>query len=638
MEEDEVLDQDLMEYSQASREDAIPMLEGLGLKEMAQGVAGHTSSSLKENDEVILQTEHILDELSQHTEQDSIQQAQLLSRVTQSLLGVWRHAYPLKPSNDGIGPGRTAQAPAKALFLASLILQIHHPPTQGPPPRAATGLRQRTDPIPKVLLGWLERHHWPFETDFDEAFNYQPNPASHERFWDIIYNTILRGNVKDACDLLGKAELDQAATALNDGSHQKGYRGQQLHNAQKVVQRAIGVLKECPAAQSGDWNVKGSGWMVFRRKVREAMTDLQSFAEGNNADRYSDGDSNFEASHFGMSASPAKGLSVSKRSRQAESRVPWTIYQNLMYLYGQLLGTPSELTAASGDWVEATIGMATWWDGEDADVASRELTKSRRFSKSSQRHDRLVDIHPQAAYIQRLVEALVILKDGEEDDAELQIDPTDAVQVGLGCAMGNELDGLILIIRSWSPIIATAVVEVADRGGWLGRARHIGAPIDGFNKSDLMVLSYARQEGAASDHDTALSAYADLLFKHRRLQGHNADREGWQVAIEVLGRLHDEDAAEKKIGELLDQLDLRDTAEVNEAVRLCSRIGLQNHARRISEASPTGLLCSSEILTSSSAMAITSPRRHICTALRSITIHALVRLAKSKTSSTCSPR
>ncbi|KAL9053674.1 MAG: hypothetical protein Q9162_004625 [Coniocarpon cinnabarinum] len=582
MDQDEEPGQDLMQYSQASRDESLPITDSLNLLEIAKGLTTSASPSFKEPDSMILQTEEILDELAQATGQDSYEETQSLGESTQLLLEAWRQSITQELASVVFGPSLSLTPQLKALLVASLLLQIHNPPANSRFTGRAGSLRQHPDPIPKVLLDWLNRFHWPFKGDFEEVFDFQPNPACHDRFWDIVYNSTVRGDIRSACDLLRNADLAQAVTAIHDGDTDFGYEGKQLANANRAVSRAIEVLESCPGAQSNDWNVKGPEWTLFRRRVQQARNDLQSFAEGGNVDRYSRSNSNFEASHFGMDSPSNGSLSFSQRSRQAESRVPWSIYQNLVYLYGQLLGTPSEIIAASSDWLEGTLGLTAWWDGDDADLGQRDMASSRHLRRSFQRQDRLIDAHPQAAYLAKLSETLLMVK-SSDDDYELQVDPTNATQVALACVVTSEFEGLIRLVKGWSPVIASAIVEIGGRGGWLGRARPSDGMMEGFNQSDLMVLSYAQQRGLQSDHDTMLCDYASLLFSHATFQDHSTQRQGWHLAIEVLGRLHDESMAERKISELLDQMDLRDAAEVDETIRLCNNIGLLVQSRRISE-------------------------------------------------------
>ena len=573
---------DLNALSQASREDLIPYTQTLNLQEIAKGLEGPKSQTLKEDATVVLGTEKILEDLSRAMRENGSNKDHLLSFATTALLDLWKRQYPIEAENEGIGPDTADPAPPRALFIASLLLRLHHPL------RKALG-RSSADPTPKVLLDWLQVNHWPFRGDLYEVQNFKPNCASHDRYWDIIYNTTARGNLRAACELLRSADLSHAATAIDDGASEYGYSGGHLENGRKVMARAVQIVQLCPGLVSEDWNVTGGEWIMFRRRVRQADADLESFAEGTNAERYADEDTNFEAPNFGLSTPSRNPSSMSQRSRQAESRVPWSIYQNLKYFYGQLLGTTSELIAASNDWVEALVGIVAWWSGsEDGEDPEEEMGRSARLARSFQR-DRLVDTHPTLAYFRKLSTALEDLQTNPEtaEDTALQIDPTDAIQVALGCAFVGEIEGLIRLVRHWSPTIASAIVEIADMGGWLGRARPSEDMMDGFSQSDLMVLSYAKQPGHVSDYDTMLGEYAGLLATQQSFSDGNVQKPGWQLAVEVLGRLRNTEVAASKIADMLDNLEIKDSHQVEQTVSLCNRMGLHEQARKISEVSPS---------------------------------------------------
>ena len=585
MDEDDALEGQLAVQPQSSSSDFDPAGDALNLREIARGLASTATQRATEPDSLILRTEGVLDDLFRAIEQDSSEQDRLLSSATQSLITIWEEIYPSSEYERTFGPTANEPTPKKAVYLASLLLQLHHSPVPTGLPQQHGSTHRQKDPIPKVILKWLKANHYPLKSEVQEVIGTSPNPASHHRFWDVVYNITLRGNLRDAYDLLRVADLGQAATAIDDGATERGYRGKQLSSAKYVMQHAVDVVGSCPALRNDNWNVEGAEWALFRKRVKQAISDLKAFAEGDNVDRYEDTESNFEASNFGMSNRVPKDLSITLRSRQAESKVPWTIYQNLQYLYDQLLGIPSEIVAAAADWMEAAVGMVAWWNGEDEDVPDANKNSNNRsgFSRSIP-NDRYVDREPQLAYQRKLSSVVEDLQTGVygEEDVEMQIDPTDSLQVGLGCVLIGEFEGLIQIIRGWSPTIAMAVIEIAELGRWLRHNRPSQELLDDLDQGDLMVLSYAQESNSVADHDTALSDYAETLARRSNFTNEGIERQGWQIAVEVLGRLHNSDVAAKKIGECLDQLEITNLEQVNQTVALCNKLGLKEHAQKIS--------------------------------------------------------
>jgi hypothetical protein len=48
-------------------------------------------------------------------------------------------------------------------------------------------------------------------------------------------------------------------------------------------------------------------------------------------------------------------------------------------MYGILLGGATEIISFAQDWVEATIGLTAWWNGDDNDeIALGSLAMTRR--------------------------------------------------------------------------------------------------------------------------------------------------------------------------------------------------------------------------------------------------------------------
>lgn len=542
---------------------------------IARSLAQPLPHDLREDDTFILTTERIIDDLSASLRRENVRLISkdvACSSAIQELLEAWNSAAGPIQQGDRIGP--IGDMPiAKATFIASLLLPLHNAPIQTIRPGT-----QDSKPIPHILLDWLNDHHWPFRNEVEEVMTFKPNPTAHERFWDTLFSLCLHGDFEGAWQLVDAADFSYAVTAMDDGAERPGYHGTQLGNTQKVITRCLKLLEASPGLHRDDWNIKSADWTTFRKRVSQAVTDLEDFAEGDSADRFADDGLDLRGSRL--------GLSLSQRSRRAESKVPWTVYQNLKYLYGQLMGTRSELIAASADWVEAALSTVIWWDGDDDDTAGENLAASRR-TKRSPRSERLVDTQPQEAYLQKIAAVVrgFLTPPETEEDADLQVNPTDHMEVALACALCGDIEGLVNIVRGWSPVISTAVVELADISGWLGsESPSLDAAGNGFDESDLMVLSYGGRQTHSITRDEVLLQYADLLAKRQRIQGDvpSSGFEGWQLAIQVLRRANDERTSAQRISKLLDRLDFSDTTQMQFTARLCDKLDLQEEAQHLS--------------------------------------------------------
>lgn len=496
-----------------------------------------------------------------------------------------------------IGPDKNGPPFQHAIFLATLLLQIQHPPAaKGKQafamPRTARNstfstsiqsshFSQNSMALPKILLDWLDDYHHPYKKDTLNLAAHRPNPTASFNYWDILFSCALRGQISEVTKILKKSNFNAAHTASQDGQGHNGYQGIQLGNIERVINRAIQLLESCPALEDGDWNVPGSHWQIFRKRVEQALDDLANFAEGRDRDLDPMG-SAFEASNFGIQ-NPTTTLSQS--TRQAESRVPWTIYQNLKALYGILLGGSTEIISLAQDWVEAVIGLTIWWDGDDDDddfaVGSLAMTR-RSLRRSQSQRPRFVDVNSQAAYSRRLAFAFASVT---EDSAEniFQISPFNPLEVGLASIFEGNIEGVIGLLKGWSLPVASAVVEIATLGGWYESLAG-GALTNGFNESDLMVLSYGQEE-QTNQRDSLLEDYAEALFRRKIFQqARRKASEGWELAIGVLSRLGDAGQAKyRKVCELLRRIPLGSDARVDKILDICRGFGMEREAQSIAE-------------------------------------------------------
>jgi hypothetical protein len=552
---------------------------------------------LDEPDDLVLSSEDIMAGLDAKAQKQPLSELDgALANGSAQLTNLWSQFAKPSTEEGTIGPAGD-NAVAQASYVASFLLQMHHPHSAKPVQpgttsrfqRAALGQRAPTSaiPLPRALLNWLNAHHNPYPDDYDVIHMTQPAPSSNEAFWDVVYASALRGKFSRLIRLLKDARFEHAATALDDGAGQPGYRGKQLENTEDVVAHCVGILESCPALQYDDWDVKGSDWALFRQRIRQAVSELEEFAEGDDQDQGFNGSNAFAQS----TASNLKDtMSFSTASKRAESKVPWTIYENLRALYGQLLGSTDEIVLVAQDWLEACVYLTVWWDGEDEAEAAAGFSRSalRRSTAAGQR-TREVYIAPLAAYRNRLADAHAEVTTDPEDSV-FQVNTMKPLLVALASAMEDNVEGVVAILRTWSLPIAVSVVEVGALGGWLpqGKPRSRGLAEQGFSSEDLMVLSHgpaSKKPDTDIERDDILLQYADCLAERASFQtdGGSDRKEGWELAVSVLGRLDNANSAQSRIERLLVDIELNDDVRVDKVLTLCSDLGLVEQARAISE-------------------------------------------------------
>ncbi|KAI9686856.1 MAG: hypothetical protein M1822_002609 [Bathelium mastoideum] len=577
-----------------SREEAIIHEESV-IPGIAKSMAARLKApSLHELDDMILRTEDLISDIYKAASKgDSNQQWEVLQSITR-LADTWRKFATFDSIPGGIGPAKDASSLTKANYLGSLLLQIHHAPLQHAqdatiPPlnrlnRETNYADRRLErssvaaqtPVPQALLEWLNRYHNPFPNELEEVRRYEPSSTAHDSFWDIVFSSVLRGRIVEVIRLLEEADFGSAQTAIDDGYEEPGYYGRHLISVGAAINTTMELLKSCPAA-TNQWDVKNQDWALFRHRAGQAMINLETFAEGQSRDR-PDEDEDFDPIN-----GRSKELSLSSASRRAESRVPWTVYDNLRTLYGQLRGSFMEITMAAQDWLEASTYLTVWWDGED-DVSRDSLSASRR--SVNRPRTREVDINPLQAYKERLYSSYMqVTKDPE--DAELTLDTSNPIQVGLACIFEGANESVVDLISKWSITIASALAEVGDLAGWLSQTQSASNNVmDEFDQSDLMVLSYVRnaEPGKWSAVDL-LVRYAELLSQKPNIWSSDkrVQREGWELAVQVLSRIPDRQTANAKLKVLLDGLSLDTSDRVDKILNLCSRLGLDEPARNIAQ-------------------------------------------------------
>ena len=585
-------------------ESAIPSIA----KDMATQVG---FAKLKERDEYISRTENILQrdlyhldtpsERNDHTVQAS------LSRTSEKLNNLWRTLCnqdlatqsPKAEVYKGIGPNESAPPVHKAIFLGSLLLQLHHPPAaKGKQALALSSLRRSSLPLlnpphtddlpsnptafPKVLIDWLNINHDPYGAFSTEVKTFQPNSTAHYNYWDVIYSLTLRGRLAEVIHLLQRSDFHHAHTARDDRQDGDQYDVIQVRNITRVVNKAIQLLEQCPILQDDDWNVPGNEWTLFRKRVEQATEDLAVFAEGSDREMDSD-ESTFEASNFGLQRTK---MSLSQSARKAESQVPWTVYQSLKTLYGILSGGMTEILAMAQDWVEAVVGLTAWWIGDDDEtIAVGSVALTRRSLKESRSHGaRLVDVNPQAAYLRRLASALGTVDAESSNEKGLAINTLNLVEVGLACVFEGNVQGAMGLLKGWSLPIASAIAEVASIDGWLETSTD-GGVMSALDESDLLVLSTRVDTTTRISRDAILTQYADALSTRGLIAESIGEdpREGWEISISVISRLNDRVLASKKVNELLRRLPTDSDMQVDLILETCKRFNITDAARNIAE-------------------------------------------------------
>ncbi|KAI0472644.1 hypothetical protein GGR56DRAFT_651287 [Xylariaceae sp. FL0804] len=548
---------------------------------LAKDLYGHGEfAGLTESDEVLLRTEHIVNKLYDEgvgTEDDEERLDDTLANASSKLIDdVWHPFVDSLPQAHEehaakVGPSHLAPAFEKALYLATLILRIHHTPPETDEFGGSGNIA-----LPAVLFKWQQTHHNLYGNQADVILRNRPAPAAHGLFWQAVSNALIRGHVAGATRLLRSAGWE---AVRKSGRGELLYTGQALINIKRVVEDLCQVMEICPSVSNNIWDVRSSDWTLFRLKAKAAKEALISFAEGK--DRPHRASSRFGESDYADSTTNKPSLTG--LARKAESQIPWDVYESLQSLYAILVGEPEAIIAAAQDWCEATVGLFGWWDdghnkGHRGLSHSRSLQGPRQSAGDGDSFDRLaLSLHTAM-------------------EGNLHFDSSDPVEVGVACAFEGNIEGILGFLRLWSLPIASTVAEIASLGRWLPpREAQNLISMNEFDMEDLEVLGMNQSiESDETDgiKDSTLIYYARNLRDRKRisgvLSGSRILREGWELAIQVVGRMDSPERSEQLVQELLqnviDSIDETSRETVDKVWKLLNELGMINFAEDTAEA------------------------------------------------------
>jgi len=521
------------------------------------------TAPLVEPPQLILSTEALLEQLYDEgvgTHDDDARLDETLAAVAVQLINLWQdHVDAIaQPEEDGhvadIGPGPRASPFEKAYWLATLALQLHHT-------RALDG---GVEPLPATLFQWLNDRHDMYAGQVEEILRYRPSPACHSLFWQAVFMSLLRGRVKDATQLLRRAGWEH----VRRGGQQRGeyaYSDRALENVLRVVDETVSVLESCPG-YDGNWEIWSSEWTLFRVRAQGALEHLRRFAEGK--------DTSFGDSLFGSSTGSNRGYTgyrdhtLAGLARRAESQVPWDVYESLNVVFDIVLGQQASILEAAQDWLEATIGLFGWWDERNNNNNNNNNNNynnnnNNGYQKPGRTQALVLHSSPahhinndSESYLDRLARAFHAAV-----ASDFHFNSQNPVEIGMACIFEDNIKGVIGLLRSWSLPIAAAVAQVASLGRWLPPHRPKGMyALEDLDMDDLEVLGV--DPGAPDEvdgvKDSTLVQYAQALVEYEGLETvrdrAGVYREGWELAISVLGRMDSPERSEEMVRDIVEHL------------------------------------------------------------------------------------
>ena len=514
--------------------------------------------------DLILKTEELVCRLYENgvgIEDNQEKMDDSLANITYRLVKLWNEYVEELPQPEGedfatIGPGPATEPFEKAAYVAHLILRMHHTRFDEDTDN------EKTPPLPEILFDWMQTSHNLYPDQVREISRYKPSPACHSLYWQTVRCALLRGDVNGASMLLRDAGWENVRRGPRGD---KAYTGKALENVRRFAASTCEILDQCPGRRS-EWDIWNSNWTLFRIQARGSLDRLTLFAEGKDQSFQDSPDEDFDP----------QGDSMSTMARKASSQIPWDIYENLQTIYGIILGNHEAIMEVAQDWCEATIGLFGWWDNGNQRHKSLKVSHSQSLRASTSRLASTDD------YFDRLAMAFHLVIDSDMNPNAL-----NPVEVAVASAFEGNVNAILGFLRMWSLPLACTVAEIASLGDWLPATQTPAPlPIDSLDMDDLALLGLTQPGPDETEgiKDTSLVLYARELAGIEQL---SKQRDGWEVAIQVLGRMDSPEKSEETVGELLrdllSTLDENSSQTVDKIWRILNDLGMINFAEETAE-------------------------------------------------------
>lgn len=507
---------------------------------------------INDPDQIIVQTEQILRSIQEEAQNvDDEFLDIILADSAKELEKVWEGSTAgrrkRKDEDLSIGPGPGAPPFEKARFVAILILRLYNSSRISQDDEGAMSM-------PQILLDWLNDYHMTIENIYNQVIHNEQNVTADEFFWDVVEILTARGKLEEATRLLTDADFSYAQIDNGSGPTDANYTGPELQAIQTAVSRLGQILNASPSVQAHDWRIDGPDWIAYRRDVESALEDLRESAETH------DDSELLEAEAEDHLVRPGKG-------------VPYDVFQRLHTVYSILLGSSADLISISQDWLEASIMLTIWWNGNPTSKVQQwsfDVSRARNPA-----NDNEIGVQ---SYLVRLKESFLAVTDPASKNS-WQLNHQSPLDLAIGLTLQGEMRTALALVQTHSLCISSALAEMGAWSGWLSSS---SVP-DGLDKEDLMVLTNGASDASVTK-DEILELYSQELFKRDDLENSQSTVvDGWEIAISVISRCDSRSLASRTIQQYIDDLSVTTADRAQRLVTLCGELGMPEESRRVSE-------------------------------------------------------
>ena len=432
-----------------------------------------------------------------------------------------------------------------AYYIASLILPLHH----------------STANTTEVLRKWLYTHHAePSRAHVTAVRGTHPNSVFSVDFWDVVYQLVLRGEVREAEEVLRSANWDLpcedappvtkpafGAQQIND----KRYTRPEIESIKSAVATAGNLLLRCPGQgrsvyqppsqffpaiqPSVDSPGSPADWRIWRGEVLKASEELKGISSDQNILDDDTEDSYYDAYHPLGNRGGSFGFTHATKPKKA--KVPSEISRALRNMYEVMRGDKDAILTSSNIWHEAVVGLMMWTKDVDSDAADEEeeFEDSIDMNRMGLGEYYTVLVHRKRRQLTQLSSIMELIAD------EMPLNPTESLEIAAGGAMAGD-PTFIVELAKYSPLVTAAVVEIGGWAGWIKREKTTKAPSGGrdmgLDEDDFAVLGMGENSNdkIAKTAEDALRRYASCLFSTTWIN-EGAEIEGWEVGVGLLARI-----------------------------------------------------------------------------------------------------
>ncbi|KAK6520361.1 hypothetical protein TWF506_000633 [Arthrobotrys conoides] len=565
-----------------------------------------TLSDLLENAHSVLEP---LEDTDEHAQNESGPIGRHILSETQRRLYLQRLSFRVLNSIANCSSSAKNDRLDGALYLASLMLPLYFPPpldlTTIDLKSNAPLLRELSPPrpAPLILIQWLNQNDQHVDpSSFLDVLDYKPNQALHYDFWSLSQKLALRCRLDDLRLLLGSPRWDVIEPSQPGAQTYHRLAAGNLQKASKLIKD---IISQCPSLRffpsskndiathkfnrrGGDntgeenWDTSSLPWRMWRSKIARAVDEIARISQqdphivrrGNPQDTLNEPSRLFRANN-----------SIHPSSEESHL-IPYGIAQELRVILQIFLGDRETILKTSGGWLEAVAGLAAYHDETGSSGDGMEWDK---YGRSGMANRAANAYHEDAA--KKLAKSFHLAT-----DKVFSLPAVRNMQSAIADVLAGRVPRALKFLAKLSLPVASAAAEILSWGGYFRLELTDSLQSSTYiHPGSLELLGPDREKDNVKEK--IISAYALALGSVGILHKSKKETvEGWEIGLATLRRTTTagtRKAASKLIKSI--KLDVDETARVERLVDTCTKHGLLDEQKYVSESFAQKLLLAGSV-------------------------------------------